>query len=85
MTVNYTERLRKNGLIGFYIYYCGNDNKFPQRAVLVKDGKIIKIIPRTSGNEKFVDTIWCGFCVEAGDTCRFRENGKSVPRCLRRR
>ena len=83
--IDYSEKLHKDGLIGFYIHYYGDENKFPQRAVIVKNGKIVKLIPRTSGDEEFVDTIWCGFCVEADDTCSFRENGKSVPRCLRRR
>ncbi|MEX0568643.1 MAG: hypothetical protein Q6363_005715 [Candidatus Njordarchaeota archaeon] len=70
-------------LVGFFIHYHGDDNHFPQRAVLVQDKKIIKIIPRTSGDEIFDLTIWCGFCIEQGKECDFCLRGKGIPRCLK--
>ena len=69
-------------LIGFYTHYDGDENKFPERAVLVRDGKVVKVISGTTGNEHFDRTIWCGYCLKEGEPCGFWATGEGVPRCL---
>lgn len=71
-------------LVGFYIKYYGNDNKFPQRAVLIKNGKVADVYPEAPGLEKlkFDDTKWCGHCIEDDTDCLFRATGEGTPPCV---
>ena len=69
--------------MGFYIYYHGDSNHYPQRAIILDEkGKIVKTIPNASEDLRTDRTIWCGHCLEAGIPCDFNLDGRGEPPCI---